>query len=183
MTDWQHDSADRVAEILERRAGRLARPPAEPEPNDALEVLVMAFGSERYGLTTGTATEILTSVTATPVPGAPRSWQGIVNVRGTLYPVLDLRTHLSLGASEEPVATPGVVLVTTGSGLTVGIALEQPPELLQIRRSSLRPGANGVGGPGGPRVATGTVTDELVTLVDLELLLADSRLVDPEALA
>jgi purine-binding chemotaxis protein CheW len=173
------DPANRVTEILERRAIALARPLTEPEPGDTLEVLVMTVGSERYGLETSIAVEVVIGTVRTIIPGAPRSWQGIVNVRGTLYSVLDLRSHLSLGAAEGPVVPVGVVLVTSDAGLTIGIALEQPPELLRIRRNSLRPTATANGRRG---VVAGAVTDELVTLLDLELLMADSRPVASEAL-
>jgi len=186
MTDEQlghADPADRLTEMLERRAAALARPLMEPEPGDALEVLVMTFGAERYGLETSTATEVVIGTTPTMIPGAPRSWQGIVNVRGTLYSVLDLRSHLSLRPTEGPGAPVGVVLVTCDAGLTIGIALEQPPELLRIQRSSLRPAAIDLAGSDDRRVVPGTVTDELVTLLDLELLMSDSRLAASEARA
>lgn len=175
------DPSDRLAAILERRAAALARPLMEPEPGDALEVLVMTFGSERYGLDTSIATEVVIGTAPTMIPGAPRSWQGIVNVRGTLYSVLDLRSHLCLRAAEAPALPVGVVLVTSDAGLTIGIALEQPPELLRMQRSSLRPATTDLSGAGGRGVMPGTVTDELVTLLDIELLMADSRPVPSEA--
>lgn len=181
MTDEQTGHAGRVTEILEQRAAALAQPLDESEPGDTLEVLVMTFGSEHYGLETNVATAVVIGATPTVIPGTPRSWKGIVNIRGTLYPVLDLRSHLSLQATAAPVAPVGVVLASSGAGLTIGIALEQPPELLRIPRKSLRPEAAGRASPGRRGSVLRTGTDELVTLLDLELLIADPRLTPPEA--
>ena len=183
MTGEQATSPGRVTEILEQRAAALAQPLAEPEPGDALEVLVMRFGSERYGLETHAATEVVIGAVPTAIPGAPRSWQGIVNIRGTLYPVLDLRIHLSLPAAEVPGAPVGVVLARSYAGLTIGIALEQPPELLRIPRRALRPAAAGRASLGRIGGVLRTVTDELITLLDFELLIADPRLTPQEARA
>ena len=181
MTGEQTGHTGRVTEILEQRAAALAQPLAAPETGDALEVLVMTFGSERYGLETNVATAVVIGATPTAIPGTPRSWKGIVNIRGTLYPVLDLRSHLSLQATAAPVAPVGVVLARSDAGLTIGITLEQPPELVRIPQQSLRPEVTGRASLGRRGGVLRTVTDELVTLLDFELLIADPRLTPPEA--
>src|SRR5579859_3819889 len=91
---------DATQQILAERAHALAQPLLTDEPADTVEMIVMVLGRERYGVETRCVKEILGLAELAPVPGTPAFWRGIVNVRGTLYPVLDLRRYLSLPADD-----------------------------------------------------------------------------------
>ncbi len=74
-------------------AGRSAD--AAPHP---LEVLVFEVGGQTYGLPTADVRELVRAVTITPLPDAPAVIEGVVNVRGRVLPVLDVRARFRLPA-------------------------------------------------------------------------------------
>lgn len=159
---------------LAERALVLARPLLAAGPADTVEMVVMALGTERYGVDTQHVREVLALADLAPVPGTPAFWSGVFNVRGTLYPVLDLRRYLSLpdGAAADP--SRSVVLVC-GAGLTVGLLVDGTPEVLRVPPVAIGPALAGMS-----RAARETVlgvTDNLLNVLDVEVLLADSTLV------
>ena len=62
------------------------------------EVLVFEVGGQRYGLPTADVRELVRAVSITPLPYAPAGIEGVVDVRGLLLPVLDLRARFRLPA-------------------------------------------------------------------------------------
>lgn len=82
------------------------------------EILVFEVGGRRYGLPAAEIRELLRAVTILPLPLAPAGVVGVINLRGTVVPVMDLRARLGLppkplepadhlviiGADERPVA-------------------------------------------------------------------------------
>jgi purine-binding chemotaxis protein CheW len=62
------------------------------------EVLVFEVGGQRYGLPTVDVRELVRAVTITRLPNAPAFIEGVVNVRGRILPVLDIRARFHLPA-------------------------------------------------------------------------------------
>jgi purine-binding chemotaxis protein CheW len=59
-------------------------------------VLVFEVGGDLYGLPTADVREIVRAVAVTPLPGAPRVIEGVVDLRGRLVPVLDVRARFGV---------------------------------------------------------------------------------------
>jgi purine-binding chemotaxis protein CheW len=166
--------------ILEERARALARPLGVEEPAGTVEMLVMAVGPERYGVEAHRVREVIALADLTPVPGAPAFWSGMVNVRGTLHAVLDLPRYLSLTESEAAEGARTVVLVA-GAGLSVGILADDAPEVRRLPAAAI--GAPLVGAHETGRGIVRGLTGDLLTVLDVEALLADPRLAVREELA
>jgi purine-binding chemotaxis protein CheW len=160
--------------VLEERARALARPLRAEEPADTVEMVVMVLGPERYGVDTQYVREVLALADLAPVPGTPAFWAGIVNVRGTLYPVLDLRRYLAL-PDGDTAEGPGIVVLVSGAGLTIGIAADDAPEVRRVPAAAIGPALAGT--PEAARATVRGLTDDLLTVLDIEALLADSTLV------
>src|SRR3972149_6549467 len=78
--------------ILRDRAQALAKPPAGVRtPAEALDLLVFSLPGERYGIETTHVLEVICLRELTPVPCMPPVILGVVNHRGRILPVLDLR--------------------------------------------------------------------------------------------
>ena len=175
VAEQRTPQADRERErrILEQRARVLARPLLTQEAA-TVEMLVMVLGRERYGVESQRVREVLPLGDVAPVPGVPTFWSGIVNVRGTLYPVLDLCRYLSLPEGEAAEGPRRVVLVS-GAGLTVGILADDAPEVRRMPAAAIGPRL------AGPSETTAEfvrgVTEDLLTVLDVDALLADPRLV------
>lgn len=81
-------------------------------PDDLLDLLVFSLDAQQYALPAASVVEIVRAVTITPLPGSLRVVEGIINLRGSWVPVLDLRARFGLPA--RPVA-PGDLLIIANS--------------------------------------------------------------------
>lgn len=165
---------DEVRRILEARARALAVADTSTEAaGDAYSMIVVAAGGERCGIELSLVQEIDIVGVVTPVPGIPEFWRGIVNLRGSVYPVLDLAHHLGFGEVKRD-GEARVVLVAA-SGMRVGLLVDDVCEIRSVPVEQV-----------GPVVSEGLatdedvfsgVTDDLVTLLDVQRLLASPGLV------
>ena len=99
-----HSQQQRMEAMWRERALRLSKRPELAAPGEnALPVIVLAIGAERYGIDVSDVAEVLPPLHITPVPGAPAVFAGVVNVHGEIRPVVDLRRWLSQDTiSERP---------------------------------------------------------------------------------
>src|SRR5678816_4221005 len=68
-----------------------------------MRLLLFTIDSTRYAVASADVTEIVRAVAVTPLPGAPRAVAGVIDVRGSLVPVFDLRHRFGLPARDvEP---------------------------------------------------------------------------------
>jgi purine-binding chemotaxis protein CheW len=134
--------------------------------NDATHhILVIETAGQRFGLPLTAVREVLPMAAPTPVPGS-LALEGVLNVRGTVLPVLDLRRCLGLPAK---VAEPGDHLVVGWAGQRlVAVHVDRALALIELPGGALQ----GVDlAPADPaRVAK--TADGLVVLPDLAALLA-----------
>jgi len=167
------NDTDEITRVLEERARALARSSDEDETSgETIGMVVLAVGDERYGVEVKDVQEIEPLDKITPIPGTPAFWTGVVNLRGSMYPVLDIERYLGLPASEE-VESPKVALVSR-NGLSVGLLVDEVPEIRQVKVADI-----------GPPVADGSskaevvrgVTPDMLSVLDLEALLSDPALV------
>jgi purine-binding chemotaxis protein CheW len=94
-------SPDRAKAIMDERARLLARvPAAKPRAAEMLEIATFKLADERYAVEARHVREVLRSGELTPVPGAPEFLVGLVNLRGEILAVVDLRRFLGLGGAE-----------------------------------------------------------------------------------
>jgi chemotaxis signal transduction protein len=95
-------NAAEVQQVLEDRATALARAPTGQIEADAIELVVLQVGGERYGIDVRLVREVRPPVGLAPVPGTPEFWSGLVNLRGSLCPVLSLRRSPDCPTGELP---------------------------------------------------------------------------------
>jgi chemotaxis signal transduction protein len=162
-----------ITPLLEERAAALARSSEDDELNgETIGMVVLVVGDERYGVEVQDVQEIEPLDKVTPIPGTPAFWTGVVNLRGSMYAVLDIERYLGLPSSGG-VENPKVALVSRG-GLSVGLLVDEVAEIRKVRGSEI-----------GPPVADGSskaevvrgVTPDMLSVLDLEALLADPALV------
>jgi purine-binding chemotaxis protein CheW len=89
----------RVQRILEARAQALACAALQEIVSARLEVLHFALGREHFAIETRYVCEVLTPCPVTRLPGAPEPLRGVLNLRGEILPVFDLRW---VGATTQP---------------------------------------------------------------------------------
>jgi purine-binding chemotaxis protein CheW len=65
-----------------------------------VEILQFELYGQRYGIPVADADEILRAVAITPLPNAPRIIEGVIDIRGTVTPVLDIRARFGMPAKQ-----------------------------------------------------------------------------------
>ena len=168
-------SPDQVQRILEERARALARPPDDHADGDLLELVVLTVGAERYGIDVRLIREVRPLAGLAPVPGAPALWLGLVNLRGSLCPVLSLRRYLRSAGDQDPQHPDGGVLAVVTAPFTVALLVDAAVEVRRCAPAELQP----TGGAAGDRAhaAIQAVTGDLLQVLDPGTLLADPALV------
>src|SRR3954468_20460028 len=86
------------------------------EPERAQSYVIFRLGGEGYALEVMRVQEVLDVGTLTHVPGGPKSLRGILNLRGHVVPVYDLRVPFDLPIETKPLWVPSVLMVESSGG-------------------------------------------------------------------
>ena len=115
--------------------------------------------------------EIRRTTEITSVPRAPEFIRGVINLRGRILPVLDLKRKLGLGEVEAGRATR-IVVVRVKERL-LGLLVDGASQVLKVEVSRIEPPPEEVVEKGGDYIrGVAKLDDRLIILVDLERLLA-----------
>jgi purine-binding chemotaxis protein CheW len=94
------------------------------------QYVIFRLGDEEYGLPIEQVSSIIRYEEATPVPHAPTAVEGVINLRGRVIPVVDLK-RLLLDTQFEP-TTVSRIVVAEGEGGRVGLAVDAASEVASI---------------------------------------------------
>jgi purine-binding chemotaxis protein CheW len=146
------------------------------------EFLTFTLGSEEYGVDILKVQEIRGYDTVTRLPDAPDYIKGVINLRGTIVPVLDLRIKFNTGRVVYDALT--VMIILNVASRVVGIVVDGVSDVIQLGPAQLKPAPelHGTAGNGGGAFITGigALDERMLILVDIEKLLraADIVLLD-----
>lgn len=166
-------SAPSAREILRVRARALAVPvrPA-PVAGETWAVLEFRLASERYAVEQVHVREVYPLRDLTPLPGTPAFMLGIVNVRGQILPVIDIKRFFDL--PDEGITDLHVVIVVQANDMEVGILADSVAGLRLIPRQTVEaslPTLTGI-----RQQYLKGVTGEHVVILDVPGMLADPRI-------
>lgn len=152
-------AAEQPADRLGDRAG-----------DDLLQFVICLIGSEEFAVDVLSVQEINRIVEVTRVPKTPSYVEGVINLRGRIIPVLDLRKLFGLSGAQQTTQTR-IVVVSVQSRL-VGLIVDSVEEVLRVPRSAIEPPPS-VGTMAGAEFTQGVgrIDDRLLILVDLNRLL------------
>ncbi|TAN09623.1 MAG: chemotaxis protein CheW [Chitinophagaceae bacterium] len=157
-------------QILRARAQALARPPeSELAPQASVEVLEFRLATERYAIETHYVREVQPLKNLTTLPCTPPFVLGIVNVRGRIVPVLDLRKFFDL--PEQGLTDLHRVILVGGNDLEFGLLADMRVGVRSIALDSLQP-APATLSEIGAGYLMGVAAEGLVVL-DMARILAD----------
>ena len=163
----QHDLTER----LQQRAEQYARSVARPMPEEAHHtMLTFALGDETYGVDVHLVQSVRMMDTVVMVPGVPDFYAGVVNIRGNIITVMDLRLFFGLSVTGDP---PQELIVMRAGGMQLGLLAHHVREMRRIPHDN-------VSVLDDIQYALGVTNDRLV-LLDIERLFTDSRLIVGEA--
>jgi len=105
-------------------------------PEDgSLDILVFGLNASRYALPAASVTEVVRAVAITALPGAPRVVEGVVNFKGTLVPVLDVR--MRFGLPPQPLAATDLLIIANSGTRFVALRCDGGASVRRVQRSEI----------------------------------------------
>jgi purine-binding chemotaxis protein CheW len=136
---------------------------------EELQLVSFQLGPEEYAIAILGVQEIIRMVEVTHVPNAPHSVEGVVNLRGKVIPIINLRTQFGLSVTEHTKDTR-IVVVEVGR-LILGFIVDSVEEVLRLPQELIEPPpSTGRGGGDVFHKGVGRFDGRLLILLDLELL-------------
>ncbi len=139
------------------------------------EFLTFTLGAEEYGIDILKVQEIRGYDTVTKIANSPPFIKGVINLRGVIVPIVDLRIKFSLG---EPTYDQFTVVIILNIGKRVmGVVVDGVSDVIQLSSDNLHP-APEFGSILDTRyiVGLGTVEDRMIIVVDIEKLMTSTEM-------
>lgn len=154
-------------------ASESANPAAKAITN---EFLTFRLGSEEYGIEILKVQEIRNYDAITQIANAPAFIKGVVNLRGIIVPIVDMRIKFRLGNESYDQFT--VVIIINVAGRVVGMVVDSVSDVINLAEEQMRPtpGFNSI-------IDTeyimglGTVDERMLILIDIEKVMSSSDMV------
>jgi purine-binding chemotaxis protein CheW len=138
--------------------------------NELLQLVSFKIGDEEFGVDILKVQEINRMLEVTQVPNAPPYVDGVINLRGKVIPIMDLRSRFGMARRERD-KNSRIVVVELG-GKIVGFVVDSVNEVLRIPKSVTEPPPSLVAGINTEYItAVGKLEDRLLILLDLDKVL------------
>jgi len=148
-----------------------AAAPAVGAHASGAEYLTFRLGAEEYGIDILRVQEIRSYEPPTRIANAPSHMLGVVNLRGVIVPVVDLRIKLGCASVEYNGLT--VVIVLNVKGRVVGVVVDSVSDVLELPREQIRPAPEMTSSTVDTAFITGiaSVGERMLILMDIEALM------------
>jgi purine-binding chemotaxis protein CheW len=163
LADLDNDVTTEVTEVL---------------PEEMRSICLFTSGKGTYAIPVEPLTEIILSQKIFPVPSTPSHVLGVINLRGNIVPIVDIRPALSLPQMSEP----GQIIIVKHGTVSLGIMVDNVSEVVGVPESSVQaiPPDNGKQQTGGnlSSFLMGTIQHEtgVAALLNLERVLDKIKL-------
>ncbi len=165
-------SQEKMQSILVDRARALAKS-SDVDASEGMPLVVFSLATETYGIPTDYVRDVQPLRQITPVPCTPDFVVGVINIRGSIYSVIDIRSFFGVRAKEITPATKVIVVDT--ADLQVGILADDVSGAMSVPRDEINP----------PLAAQATikeeyiegVTNDMLIILNLEALMQDERII------
>ena len=150
-------------------------PGADGESAPMRQLVCFTIGDETYGIDIRAVREIRAWSATTVLPNAPDFVRGVINLRGTVVPILDLRARFGMPRTEP--TKYNVVIIVSVSARIVGILVDAVSDIITINEDEIRPmpDMEQVSGLGFMEGLI-TVGDRMVGLIGLERMFSGRML-------
>lgn len=168
---------DKAAAPVHQKAGAVQN---EKCGEDLVQFVTCRIAQEEFALDVLCVQEINRMVEVTRVPKAPYFVEGVINLRGRIIPVLDLRRRFGLPASDR--TDDSRIMVVLVRQRMVGLIVDEVVEVLRVPKLSIEPPPS-VGNSAGSEFTQGVgrIEDRLLIVLDLNRLLLPNEQAAMEA--
>ncbi|WP_035627446.1 chemotaxis protein CheW [Herminiimonas sp. CN] len=160
--------------------GAIARNGSAGQP--VLEFLAFTLGQEEYGIDILKVQEIRGYETVTAIANAPEFIKGVVNLRGIIVPIVDMRIRFNLGVPRYDQFT--VVIILNIGGRIMGIVVDSVSDVTTLKPEQIKPAPQmGTAFEADYLLGLGTLDERMLILVDIDKLMssADMGLIEQTA--
>ncbi|HEX7982994.1 MAG TPA: chemotaxis protein CheW [Duganella sp.] len=155
---------------------------AQGESCAALEFLAFTLGEEEYGVDIQKVQELRRYETVTRIANAPDFIKGVVNLRGIIVPIVDMRIKFDLGAPNYDQFT--VVIILNLAGRVMGMVVDSVSDVVTLTGEQIRPAPDmGAGLDVGYMTGLGVLGDRMLILTDIDKLMSSAEMGVIDALA
>ncbi len=120
MADIENDVTAEVVDVI---------------PEEEIRICLFSMGEDVYALPVDVLTEIVISQKIFPVPTTPQFVLGVINLRGNIVPIVDIRPALSLPQHSNP----GQIALIKHGQMAFGIVVDSVSEVISVPESSFLP--------------------------------------------
>ncbi|MBI5969911.1 MAG: chemotaxis protein CheW [Deltaproteobacteria bacterium] len=141
---------------------------------EVLQLVTFRLGTEEYSLDILSVQEIIRHMHLTKVPRTPDFVEGVINLRGRVIPVLDLRKRFGLPSEDRTNETR--IIVVEVEGKTVGLKVDAVSEVLRLPAASVEPPPSIISGVESEYIkGVGKLDGRLIILLDVGKILTRSE--------
>ena len=149
------------------------------QDDELIQLVTFSIGEEEFGVDILKVQEIIRTMEITKVPRAQAFVEGVINLRGKVIPIIDLRRRFGLVSKTHDKHTR--IIVIEISNMIVGFVVDSVSEVLRIPAATVEPPPPVVAGVESEYISgVGKLQARLLILLDLDKLLSSE---DMEALA
>ena len=139
------------------------------------EFLAYRLGSEEYGIDIQKVQELRGYDTVTAIANAPAFIKGVVNLRGIIVPIIDMRIKFNLGTPVYDQFT--VVIILNILGRVVGMVVDSVSDVITLKPEQIKPApAMGTAVDTDYLMGLGTIEDRMLILLDIDRLMSSSEI-------
>lgn len=144
-----------------------------------IQLACFRIGTELYGLDIMRIREIIRPQKLTAVPRAPAFIEGVINLRGVVIPVVDMRRRF--GQDVPPESRHNRVIICNVIGKILGLMVDEVAEVRRYTREDIQPAPQFLKGKGAEFfLGVCRRDDELIMVLDLEKILSSEEQIDLE---
>ena len=145
------------------------------QPEADRQFITFTLGDQDYGVDVMVVREIKGWSETTSIPNAPRFIRGVINLRGIIVPIMDLRARFGMPVT-KPTQMHVVVIIKSGAR-TIGLLVDAVSDIISVAADAIRPVPE-IGSGGQESLLSGLVAlnDRMVSLVSLDGLIGASDL-------
>jgi purine-binding chemotaxis protein CheW len=139
------------------------------------EYLAFTLGSEEYGIDILKVQEIRGYEAVTRIANAPEFIKGVINLRGIIIPVVDMRIKFKLGTPVYDQFT--VVIILNIGGRVVGMVVDSVSDVTTLTPEQVKPAPEmGSAFSGDYLIGLGTIDERMLILIDIDKLMSSSEM-------
>ncbi len=143
----------------------------QKKDDELLQLVTFSIGEEEFGVDILKVQEIIRTMEITKVPRAQDFVEGVINLRGKVIPIIDLRRRFGFSSKEHDKHTR--IIVIEINNMIVGFVVDSVSEVLRIPTATVEPPPPVVAGVESEYISgVGKLEDRLLILLDLDKLLS-----------